>query len=49
MAAGRRRSTALDTASLGPRLDGLYRDFNQADAIADPVNLVRRFTAPADR
>jgi uncharacterized protein (TIGR02757 family) len=49
MAAGRRRSTALDTGSLGPRLDGLYRDFNQADAIADPVNLVRRFTAPADR
>jgi uncharacterized protein (TIGR02757 family) len=35
-------------ASLGPRLDGLYRDFNQADAIADPVNLVRRFGSPAD-
>jgi uncharacterized protein (TIGR02757 family) len=36
-------------ASLGPRLEGLYRDFNQADAIADPVNLVRRFVLPDDR
>jgi uncharacterized protein (TIGR02757 family) len=35
-------------ASLGLRLDALYRDFNQADAIADPVNLVRRFRSPAD-
>jgi uncharacterized protein (TIGR02757 family) len=33
---------------LGPRLDGLYREFNQVDAIADPVNLVRRFESPAD-
>ena len=45
----RRRRTADHLASLGSRLDDLYRDFNQADAIADPVNLVRRFTAPADR
>jgi uncharacterized protein (TIGR02757 family) len=42
-----RRGTRL--ALLGPRLDGLYREFNQADAIADPVNLVRRFASPADR
>ena len=45
----RRGRTADHLASLGSRLDDLYRDFNQADAIADPVNLVRRFTAPADR
>jgi uncharacterized protein (TIGR02757 family) len=44
-----RRSRAVDRAALGPRLDSLYRDFNQADAIADPVNLVRRFTCARDR
>jgi uncharacterized protein (TIGR02757 family) len=27
----------------------MYRAFNQADAIADPVNLVRRYSQPADR
>jgi uncharacterized protein (TIGR02757 family) len=40
---------AVASASLGPRLDALYRDFNHADAIADPVNLVRRFASPPDR
>jgi uncharacterized protein (TIGR02757 family) len=30
------------------RLDELYRSFDCADAIADPVNLVRRFRAPED-
>jgi uncharacterized protein (TIGR02757 family) len=49
MAGSSRRSRAATSPSLGPRLDRLYRDFNQADAIADPVNLVRRFTLPADR
>jgi uncharacterized protein (TIGR02757 family) len=44
--AGRRPRVADD---LGPRLDRAYRDFNQADAIADPVNLVRRYRDPADR
>ena len=44
-----RRSRAVESGSLGPRLDALYRDFNHADAIADPVNLVRRFTSPPDR
>ena len=49
-AADRHRVEAPSTsASLGPRLDALYRDFNQADAIADPVNLVRRFAVAADR
>jgi uncharacterized protein (TIGR02757 family) len=41
-----RRGAAAD---LAPRLDQAYRDFNQADAIADPVNLVRRYADPADR
>ena len=44
-----RGSRAVASASLGPRLDALYRDFNHADAIADPVNLVRRFASPPDR
>ena len=44
-----RGARAVASASLGPRLDALYRDFNQADAIADPVNLVRRFASPPDR
>jgi uncharacterized protein (TIGR02757 family) len=45
----RRRRTAADVVSLRSRLDALYRDFNQADAIVDPVNLVRRYPRPADR
>src|SRR5688500_10692535 len=44
-----RRSRTVESAALGPRLDALYRGFNHADAIADPVNLVRRFTSPPDR
>ena len=38
----------------GPRhrlagaLDGLYHEYNREDAAADPVNLVRPFTNPAD-
>jgi uncharacterized protein (TIGR02757 family) len=44
-----RGARAVVSASLGPRLDALYRDFNHADAIADPVNLVRRFASPPDR
>ena len=49
MPRSQRRSRAVESASLGPRLDALYRDFNHADAIDDPVNLVRRFTSPSDR
>jgi hypothetical protein len=33
---------------LKSRLDDQYRAFDAADAVADPVNLVRRFTDPAD-
>ena len=43
------RRAPADLATIGAKLDGLYHNFNQADAIVDPVNLVRRFTAPADR
>jgi uncharacterized protein (TIGR02757 family) len=43
------RSRTVTSAPLGPRLDALYREFNQADAITDPVNLVRRFSSPPDR
>jgi uncharacterized protein (TIGR02757 family) len=39
----------LAAADLGRHLDRMYREFNQADAIADPVNLVRRYRAPEDR
>ena len=45
----RHRSSTVASAPLGPRLDALYREFNQADAITDPVNLVRRFSSPSDR
>jgi uncharacterized protein (TIGR02757 family) len=34
---------------LAARLDTLYGEFNHADAVADPVHLVRPFRAPADR
>lgn len=45
-----RSARPLRTArDLGLHLDRLYREFNQADAIADPVNLVRRYRAPEDR
>ena len=36
-------------AALGARLDRLYEDYNRQDAAADPVQIVRRFTAPADQ
>jgi uncharacterized protein (TIGR02757 family) len=44
-----RSITAGRLAALGRPLEDLYRDFNQADAIADPVNLVRRFGSADDR
>jgi uncharacterized protein (TIGR02757 family) len=49
MRASRHRSRSFTSAPLGSRLDVLYREFNQADAITDPVNLVRRFSSPSDR
>jgi uncharacterized protein (TIGR02757 family) len=49
MRPSRHRSRSFTSAPLGSRLDVLYREFNQADAITDPVNLVRRFSSPSDR
>lgn len=39
------RSIAL----AAPRLDDLYRTFDHATSASDPVHIVRRFDAPADR
>jgi uncharacterized protein (TIGR02757 family) len=36
-------------AALGPRLERLYDDYNREDAAADPVQVVRRYRAPADQ
>ncbi len=36
-------------ADLRPRLEALYQDYNRADAAADPVQIVRRYTTPADQ
>lgn len=44
-----RRPTPRLAVDLGPRLDRMYREFNQADAIADPVNLVRRYRSVEDQ
>jgi uncharacterized protein (TIGR02757 family) len=49
MAAPLRVAAERRKQALGPRLDRLYHDFNQADAVTDPVNLVRPFHDPADR
>jgi uncharacterized protein (TIGR02757 family) len=49
MRPSRHRSRTVTSAPLGSRLDALYREFNQADAITDPVNLVRRFPSRSDR
>jgi uncharacterized protein (TIGR02757 family) len=45
----RRGRTPRTASNLGVHLDRLYHEFNQANAIADPVNLVRRYRAPEDR
>jgi uncharacterized protein (TIGR02757 family) len=46
---GRKARAPRAATDLGLHLDRLYREFNQADAIADPVNLVRRYTRPEDQ
>jgi uncharacterized protein (TIGR02757 family) len=45
----RRHRPPRKASDLGVHLDRLYHEFNQADAIADPVNLVRRYRSPEDR
>ena len=37
-----------DSSQLGGRLDGLYQDYNREDAALDPIQIVRRYTDPAD-
>jgi len=51
MAAVRRPAGRLspDLAGLKPALDRLYLDFNREDAVADPIQIVRRFPHAADR
>ena len=34
---------------LGPRLEQLYEAYNREDAAADPIQIVRRYTSPADQ
>jgi uncharacterized protein (TIGR02757 family) len=36
-------------ADLHRRLDALYADYNREDAAADPIQIVRRYTSPADQ
>ena len=38
-----------DIARLKPALDDLYRQYNYADRLADPIEVVRRYPDPADR
>lgn len=45
----RSAATPRAVTSLRVPLERLYGDFNHADAIADPVHLVRRYAEPADR
>jgi len=35
--------------ALGPRLEQLYAAYNREDAAADPIQIVRRYTTPADQ
>ena len=34
---------------LGPRLEQLYEAYNRENAVADPIQIVRRYTSPADQ
>lgn len=45
---GPRRFTG-PAAGLGAALDRLYLDYNRAAVVADPVEIVRRFSAPEDQ
>lgn len=38
-----------DLQALKPALDRLYLDFNREDAVADPIQIVRRYPGAADR
>jgi len=51
MAARRRpaRRARSDLQALKPALERLYLDFNREDAVADPIQIVRRYADAADR
>jgi len=36
-------------SDLGPRLEELYQAYNREDAVADPIQIVRRYASPADQ
>jgi uncharacterized protein (TIGR02757 family) len=40
---------APPVTSLATRLDRLYQDYNREDSATDPVQIVRRYTIPADQ
>ena len=39
---------SVPASSLAPALEGLYTSFNRPESAVDPVQIVRRFTDPAD-
>lgn len=43
------RIRPADLARLKPELDRLYSHYNHADSVADPIEIVRRYSEPADR
>jgi uncharacterized protein (TIGR02757 family) len=43
------QSVAKSKDDLGPRLEQLYEAYNREDAAADPIQIVRRYTSPADQ
>jgi uncharacterized protein (TIGR02757 family) len=45
----RARAAGVRRGELKAALDGLYDGFNNPDAAADPIQIVRRWGAPADR
>jgi uncharacterized protein (TIGR02757 family) len=45
----RSRSAAVVDTDLRGRLDALYHQFNDAQSVADPIQIVRRFTRADDR
>jgi len=47
--ASRAGFTPRSVPQLKPVLDRLYAEFNYPDSAADPIQIVRRFQAPADR
>jgi len=44
-----RRETSRPSSHFQSRLEELYRTFDHPDAASDPVQIVRRYTAPDDR